>query len=462
MSKTQEFKSIKSVDVDYCIAGAGFAGLTAAYRLKQMGYSVALLEARNRVGGRVHTLYLDDGTPVELGGTFIGAQHERAYALIAEMGCETFPANEAGGDNIIVHKGEVKRYSGLVPDINIISMAGIGLSIEMLNCMSKDVPPEEPWNAPKAKEWDAMTLAQWIDNPFHLPTEESKMIMRSVLGGLFTSDPSEVSFLYTLFHIAATENDIGLQLKVKGGAEQDMVKGGMQSIVNKVAEKLGDAVYLETPIRKINQNKNGVKVISDKVIVNAKRVIVSVPPSLADHIEFTPQLPSYRAKLLPRLTLGSGIRAMVVFDEPFWIKDGLNGEGVAIDHPVSETIDTSQPGKAGVLSLYSFGPPAVELAQLTAEERKKIFMDALVHRFGPKGASPLHYIEFDWSEEPWTRGAMVAHYAPGVMTNFGHVIREPAGRIHWATTETSTKWNGFIEGAILSGERAAKEVAGAD
>lgn len=457
-----KLKEIKSINVDYCIAGAGFAGLTAAYRLKQSGYSVAVLEARDRVGGRVHTIYLDDGTPIDLGGTFLGAQHERTRALLAEMVCETIPANEAGGDNILVYKGEVKRYSGLVPGINIFSMAGIGLSIEMLNCMSKDVPAEEPWNAPKAKEWDAMTLAQWIDNPFHLSTEESRMIMRSVLGGLFTSDPSEVSFLYTLFHIAASENDLGLQLKVKGGAEQDMVKGGMQTIANKVAEKLGDSLHIETPVRKINQSANGVKVISDKIIVNAKRVIVSVPPSLADHIDFNPQLPSYRAKLLPRLTLGSGIRAMVVFDEPFWVKDGLTGEGTAIDHPVSITIDTSQPGKSGVLALYSFGPPAVKLAELTAEERKKIFLDALVHRFGPKGASPLHYVESDWSEETWTRGAMVAHYAPGVMTNFGHVIREPAGRIHWATTETSAKWNGFIEGAVLSGERAAKEVVEAE
>jgi monoamine oxidase len=459
MGKTKE---IKSIDVDYCIAGAGYAGLTAAYRLKQAGHSVAVLEARNRIGGRVHTLYLDDGTPIDLGGTFVGAQHERLYALIAEMGCETIPTNKAGGDTMLVYKGEVQRYKGLVADIGIVSLVSVWAAMQMLNYMSKDVPPEAPWNAPKAKEWDAMTLAQWIDNPFNLPTEESRTMMRSVIGGMFTSDASEVSFLNVLFHIAAGDNQVELQFKVEGGAEQDMVKGGMQTIANKVAEKLGDAVYLETPVRKINHNANGVEVISDKVIVNAKRVIMSVPPNLADHIEFTPQLPAARAKLLPRMTLGSGIRVLTVFEEPFWLKDGLSGECIAIDHTVSLSIDTSQPGKAGVLASYAFGPAAVEISQLSAEERKKIFIDALVHRFGPKAASPLHYIEFDWSEEPWTRGAMMAHYAPGVITNFGHVVRDPVGRIHWATTETSTKWNGFIEGAIRSGERAAKEVTEAE
>ncbi len=445
-------------EADFCIVGAGYAGLTAAYRLKQAGYTVVVVEARERIGGRVWTKYLTDGTPVDMGGTFFGPGQDRAYALAKEMGCETTPTPNKG-DSGLMYKGKFHRYKGLIPDLDVLSLASVWASFQLLSAMSKQVPPEAPWTAEKAREWDSMTLAHWIDNPIHALTEPAKVMITALMMGLFTCHPSEVSFLSVLFHIAAAGNDIELQLKVEGGAEQDMVKGGMISIANKVAEKLGDCFVFESPVRAIAYDEHGVTVVSDKVTVKAKRVVVCAPPNLVDHIQFTPGLPATRAQLLQRMPVGRTIKFVAVYEEAFWRKDGLSGEVAAPDEALSISLDTSPPNNTvGTITSFCMGPPAVRLAELSAEERKTLCLKALMQRYGARAAAPVQYFEHDWGADPWTRGCHMAHFAPGILTNFAHVIRQPVGPIHWATTETSMYWNGNIDGAIRSGERAATEL----
>jgi monoamine oxidase len=447
------------IKTDYCIVGAGFAGLTAAYRLQQAGHSVVVLEARDRIGGRVWTQYLPDGTPVDLGGTFFGPGQDRAYALAKEMGCET-TSTPHHGDNQLVYQGKVHRYSGTIPmNLGVLSLASMWASMKLISEMSKEVPPEAPWNAPKAQEWDSISVAQWLDNPLHALTDAAKTMFRSLIVGMFTCELSELSLLYVVWYVAGAGKDLEQSLRVEGGSEQDMVIGGMQSIANKVAEKLGDRIRLQSPVRRILQDGQGVEVISDNVTVRAERVILCVPPNLADHIEFSPPLPPTRAELLRHLPAGPIAKFVLIYDEPFWRKDGLSGECAAIDHPIAMSLDTSPPsGKPGSLSFFTFANSALELAEKSPEERKRFVLETATHRFGSKAAQPIHYFEQDWSADRWTRGGCMAHYAPGVLTSYGRVLREPSGRIHWATTETSPLWCGNIDGAIRSGERAAREL----
>lgn len=458
---------MKSLEADFCVVGAGYAGLTAAYRLKQAGHSVVVLEARDRIGGRVFTEYLPDGTPIDMGGTFAGPGQDRIYALAKELGCQTYSTPNKG-DTLLMYKRKLHRFKGLIPDLDILSLASVGISFKLISTLSKQVSPEAPWSSEKAKEWDSMTFRQWVDNPLHAFTEPAKQMLLSLMVGLFTCDPSEVSFLQVLWHVACAGNDLELQLKVEGGAEQDMIKGGMISMARKMADSLGDAIVLNSPVTKISQDDNGVSVDSREATVKAKQVVVCTPPNLADHIDYEPALPATKRQLLSRLPSGNTIKFVCVYDEPFWRKDGVSGECAAIDEPMSMTLDTTPPdAKVGVLTGFVMGPDCLKVSEtMSADERKAFAVKSMVARFGEKAGKPIHVLEHNWGTDRWTRGCHMAHYAPGVMTTYGHAIRDSVGRIHWASTETSFSWNGNIDGAIKSGERiaqkmveAAKEVA---
>jgi monoamine oxidase len=248
-------------------------------------------------------------------------------------------------------------------------------------------------------------------------------------------------------------------IAVTGGSQQDRVRGGMQSMANKMAAELGDAIHLSSPVRRIIQDGAGVTVVADSLTVRAQRVIVALPPTMASHIQYEPALPSDHALLLQRITAGFVIKAAFVYEEAFWRAEGLTGESFAPDERVALTLDGGfEANHPGVLLAFSAGAGAQELGNLEPEARKAVFLDAVVKRFGEKGNAYTFYGDHDWAKEEWTRGCYMAHYPPGVMSSIGYALREPEGRIHWAGTETSTEWNGWINGAIDSGNRVAAEV----
>ena len=228
-------------------------------------------------------------------------------------------------------------------------------------------------------------------------------------------------------------------------------------------QKLGNAVHLKTAVKGIKQNEIGVEIIADGLTVRAKWVINAVPPILGARMDYDPPLPLIKGQLMERSPAGQAIRCYAVYSEPFWRKDGFTGQGVDMDGIPHASLDvTPREGKPGVLTAYIFGPSARHYATVSAEERRKLFIDGLVRRFGPQAATPMFYKDVDWAAEEWSRGDMFAHYATGVLTGFGSALREPCGRIHWAATETATDWSGSIEGAIRTGERAADEVMAAE
>jgi monoamine oxidase len=206
-----------------------------------------------------------------------------------------------------------------------------------------------------------------------------------------------------------------------------------------------------------------VEVAGDRVTVRAERAVVAIPPTLAGHIRYEPKLPAAHALLLQRLPAGFTYKIALVYDEPFWRADGLSGESLGLGSALSLTIDAcGATAPPGILNTFACGPDARALARLEASERRRLVVDEMVARFGPKAATVRDYVEQDWAEEEWTRGCFMAHWAPGVLTQFGPLLREPVGRIHWAGTETSPVMNGFIDGAVRSGERAASEVLAAE
>jgi monoamine oxidase len=247
-------------------------------------------------------------------------------------------------------------------------------------------------------------------------------------------------------------------MDVKGGALDSKFLGGMHQIAACMARELGDRVVLSAPVQAIVQGESGIAVSTPKGEFQARFVIVTVPPASAARIRYEPALPAAREGLQSRMPMGNIIKVNVAYEKPFWRTNGFNGQVATDDDTLGIVMDDTQTVGLPVLLAFIEGERAVRLSGATKEERKRAVLESLVRFFGPEAATPVGYVENDWNVEPYILG-YVGHMPPGVMTRFGHALRAPCGRIHWAGTETSTEYQGYLEGALRSGVRAADEVA---
>ncbi len=447
---------MESRTADVCIVGAGLAGLAAARQLVRAGRQVVVLEARDRVGGRVWNKTLADGMVISVGGTWLGQRQDRMFALCEEVGLETY-AQYHEGETILRLDGTSQRYSGMVPKLNPLALAALGVAFKRLERMARRLPLDAPWDAPGAKAMDARTLGAWIASPLNVPTAAAKALLGAAMTTLFCTDPAAMSLLGALV-LARGGGSFEYYTDTKQ-TETHLIDGGSHGLATRLAARLGDAVQLSSPVRRIAQTATHVDVESDSCTVRARHVIVATPPVLAGHIEYDPPLPVAHAHLLRCWMPGAIIRVNTVYESPFWRADGLSGETVAPESPVPVSLDQSpRSGTPGVICSFSFGPRALELGRLDADRRREVWLRALVERYGPKAGAPLAYLETDWSSERWSLGGMFAGLAPGVLTTYGAAVREPVGRIHWAGTERATLMHGLMEGAVRSGERTADEV----
>ena len=450
---------------DVVVIGAGFAGLTAARELVKDDRDVFVLEARNRVGGRVLNRSVGEGEESEAGGTFAGPTQNHMLGLAAELGVDTFPTfNE--GENVYYVDGTRMTYSDsgptgtAPPDPTIIP--DLATVVARLDEMSKEVPIDAPWEAASAAEWDNKTLEQWINENSASP--RFRALVPAATRPIFGAEPRELSLLFTLFYIAASgdERNVGTferNFNTRDGAQMFRFEGGSHLICRRMARELGPRLKLRTPVSRIVTGRGFVRVESSRYVVTAKRVIVAVPPVLAGRIKYSPGLPAARQEFTRAMPQGTLLKVTAVYDRPFWREMGLNGTAVSLNGPVNATFDDSPPdGSPGVLFGFVGGDEGRRFRGLSKADRRAAVLKNFADYFGAPALRPRTYFETDWPGAKWSRGGPVGIAGPGVLLAHGPAIRQPVGRIHWAGTETSTYWNGYMDGAIRSGKRAAREV----
>jgi monoamine oxidase len=444
--------------VDVIVVGAGLAGLSAGRELKRAGKSVKVLEARDRVGGRTLNHVFEDGTIVELGGQWIGPTQDRAIAYAEELGVDLFPTYERG-DHVLGIDGAQRRWADESFGFDEDTLIEVSEIQGALEAVAETVDLDEPWKTQRARELDDQTLDAWLVERCTKP--QCLRFYRMLVPALFCGETTQMSLLHFLFYIKSG-GMIDMLVTTVGGAQESRCVGGSQELSLRLANELGDAVVLNAPVSRIIQADDGVEVIHDLGAAKGERVIVSVPPALAARIRYQPTLPAQRDHLTQQMPMGQVIKLQIRYDQPFWRDDNLSGFVLSVDHPVTVMFDNSPPdGRSGVLVGFFEADNALEAAAMEPEARKQLALSCFGDFFGPRALEPAEYIEQDWMAEEWSRGCYGGRLGTGAWTRYAQALSRPVGRIHWAGTETSPVWNGYMDGAIRSGERAAAEVLAA-
>ena len=366
-------------------------------------------------------------------------------------------------------------YTGRIPTSDPIGVAEAAKTLAQLDMMANTVPLDEPRKAPRAFAWDGMTFQSFLDFGDTALDENrqpgtfgpgvsspgGRHLVTLAIESVFSTEPRDLSLLHVLFYLHSA-GSIESLINTAGGAQQDRIVGGSQLLAIRTAAALGDRVRLSSPVRRVDQSGSGVAVEGDGFSVTADRLIVAIPPTLAGRLDWIPAMPALRDQLTQRVPMGTVTKVQCVYDEPFWRADGLNGQSTSDTGPVKLTFDNSPPdGSVGVLMGFIEGSDGRALLGASREERQAGVVDSFSRYFGDKARNVEQYVEMSWAAEPYTRGCYAGFFAPGVWSDYGTALRAPVGRVHWAGTETATEWNGYIDGAVRSGARAAAEVLAA-
>lgn len=442
--------------LDAVVVGGGFSGLAAARVLHRAGKTFALLEARNRLGGRVYTERFADGKYLDLGGQWIGSTQNRMYALCHEYGLSWYDTYNKG-INILDLKKRWRTYSGLIPKMDALSLLNIDWMLKKLQRLANEVEPQAPWETRKASSWDSETLHAFVKK--HCYTDACYRVVRAGLETVYACELNEISLLHALFYIRSGTS-LNTLLSIENGAQQHRVKGGMQSLADRMAEPFISSIRLNQAVTSIEQSEKDVVVSGNGFSCRARKVIVAIPPAVISRICFEPALHLKKRQLLQKLSVGIVGKVFGVYDRPFWRDKQFSGQVVADEHAPFQTIFDASPeaGEYGVLLAFCIAGRARQFFSLPEKERENLALQTFTRYFGKPAATPLFYRDHCWADEEWSQGCYATLYPTGAWTAYRNELAQPVQHIYWAGTETASRWYGYIEGAVIAGERAADEV----
>jgi len=437
------------------IIGAGYSGIAAARILHQKGKSFQILEARDRIGGRVFTQQFDDGFYLDFGGQWIGPTQTRMYELVAEYGLEFFKTYNQGMHTIDLNK-KIKTFKGLIPNTDILSLLNMEFVVRHLQYQAKSISLSRPFEHPKAKIYDSISLADYIEKQTF--TKNARKILKAGLETVFATELANVSLLHALFYIQSGNNLENL-LSVENGAQQDRIVGGMQLLAEKMMDPFREHLHLSSPVLEVNLTDKGYEIKCPKQTFFAKSIISAIPPHLLQNISFNPPLSMLKQEILTKLPMGTVAKCFAIYKEPFWRKAGFSGQVIADEHsPFQVIFDTSpKDGSKGVLLGFCIAERHEAFFLCTPEAREEKMVAQLKIYFGEKALALEKYVDYTMKDEEWSGGCYAAIYGKSVWTKNKNALKSSEGNIFFAGTETSDVWYGYIEGAVRAGERAALE-----
>ncbi|MBE3000746.1 FAD-dependent oxidoreductase [Nocardiopsis sp. HNM0947] len=459
MSGTHVIGSTEVLERDVVVVGAGPAGLMAARTLQAAGRTVAVLEARDRVGGRTWSREID-GAFLEIGGQWVSPDQTELYGLLDELGMSTYPRHREGSDVFLAADGTRHEFTGEMFPAGEATEAEMKRVIGLLDELAAQIGPDRPWDHPLARELDTVTFDAWM----RAQTDDAdarENLGIFMAGGMITKPSHSFSALQAVLMAASAGSFSNL-------VDEDFildrrVVGGMQSVSETMAGALHEGtVHLETPVRTIRWDEDGhgpATVVSDRLTVRAHQVIVAVPPNLYSRISFEPALPWLQQQMHQHTSMGLVIKVHAVYDRPFWRDKGLSGTGFGAKEYCQEVYDNTNHGDTrGTLVAFVSDELADDLFKRDADERRSIVLNSLARYLGEEALEPTVYFESDFVSEEWTRGAYAASFDVGGLHRYGAHQREPVGPLHWACSDLAAEGYQHVDGALRQGRRAAEEI----
>ena len=464
MSNVRSIGSQQPLDRDVAIIGAGPAGLMAARQLRAAGRSVAVLEARDRVGGRTWSDDVD-GAFLEIGGQWVSPDQTELLKLLGELGKETFSRYREGDNVYLDPEGDSHLYRGESFPLPEETAQEIDRLIGILDGLAAEIGASQPWSHPRARELDTISLRDWLRSQSSDETA-CQNIGIFVAGGMLTKPAHSFSALQAVLMAASAGSFSNL---VDDGFILDRrVIEGMQSVSEAMASELGEnVVFLNTPVRTIRWSDSAqtgsvdarVTVWSDRLTVRARHVIVAVPPNLYSRISFEPALPRLQQQMHQHQSMGLVIKVHAVYETPFWRTEGRSGTGFGAAEICQEVYDNTNYGDyRGTLVAFVSDERADEVFQLSAAERRRKILESLSRYHGEAALTPEVYYESDFGSEEWTRGAYAASYDLGGLHRYGANQLDPVGPIHWACSDLAAEGYQHVDGALRQGRRAAEDL----
>lgn len=465
-------------EFDVIIVGGGISGLSAARELlkRDKELKVLVLEAKDRVGGRTLSTTLKTASGYDtwdLGGQWVSSTQVNIMALIKELGLDTYP-QYSEGIKIVQHgkKGGIGTYQGTIPRLSLLSLLEIHFFLNKLNKISRDFPVDNPYLYPEAHALDGMTAETYIHQ--HLYTRAAREVSEVGIETVFGALSRSFSALH-LFRCSASAGGINQLLETtEGSAQEARIKGGTQQISNLIVKEIGeDKVHILEPVTKVYQmaQEGYVEVITQEgVKYSCNQVIMAIPPHLSANIKFEPPLPLTKMELFKKMPMGNIVKYIITYSKPFWRTAGFSGEIVTDGQNPVSTVDnvtvgpidivmdaTSENGNAALVC-FSSAHRGLIWASVEAFKRKEAILKTLSFFLGEEALSPIDFIEKNWAHEPYTGGCPGGNFVPGVMEFVPLHLRSPFKSVHWAGTEMSTVWIGYMDGAVSAGQHAALEV----
>lgn len=443
------------LSTDVVIIGAGVTGLTAATDLVRAGHSVVVLEARDRVGGRLWT-DLIDGQMYEIGGQWVSPDQTALLATLDELGLETYERYREGESVYVGRDGAAKRFTGDIFPASPVTESEIERLIVVLDELTAEIDPDAPWSHPRARELDSVSFKSWLVEQSD-DAEARDNIALFIADAMLTKPAHAFSTLQALL-MAASAGSFSNLVDADFILDRRVV-GGLQSVPLALAESLGDRVHLDSPVRTLEWSESGVTAVTDTLRVSARRALVAVPPNLYGRISYEPPLPRRRHQLHQHLSLGLVIKVHATYETPFWRESGLSGTAFSPYQLVHEAYDNSNHGESrGTLVGFVSDEKADRVFALSPEERRQLILESLAAYYGPQALEPSVYYESDWAAEEWTQGAYAASYDLGGLSRYGADQNTPMGPIRFGSSDLAGLGYQHVDGAIRVGHRIGDEI----